>query len=213
MLGATIDKSKRLPIYFRVARNGTVTFVFLNPDESPYDISDEDFALKIFFKEGGSLVYEPQQVVPSPITNEITFAFTEAGTTIRARKYYWELISQANVKTWLNGPAFAHEGEFDDKNQDEVTITVNQGDTVVKVYPVFEVEEAGHMVLIGDWQGSTNLLPSTNVKKGYAWTLVSSTTTLFGPDGGIIPAGTIIVAKVDNPGQDITKWNFIVSIL
>jgi len=67
----------------------------------------------------------------------------------------------------------------------------------------------GAFRIIGDWEGSTNVIPTGTIKKGYAYVCVSSTTTLLGPDTGIIPQGSMILALVDNPGEslsDQTKW-------
>jgi len=63
----------------------------------------------------------------------------------------------------------------------------------------------------GEWNGSTNLFPTVgalgdSVKKGYTWDNTANTTTLLGIDGGPIPAGATIMAKVDSPGQILTNW-------
>lgn len=73
----------------------------------------------------------------------------------------------------------------------------------------------GAFRIIGDWEGDTNLVPTGTIKKGYAYNCVSATTTLLGPDGGIIPVGAMILALVDNPGgslSDVTKWKILLGI-
>jgi len=75
----------------------------------------------------------------------------------------------------------------------------------------------GMMVLQGDWDGSTNVLPtlgrlSDAIKSGYMWRVSESTTTMTGPDAGIIPEGALILAMVDSPGADPadkTKWQIL----
>lgn len=64
----------------------------------------------------------------------------------------------------------------------------------------------------GNWDGSTNVFPSGTVLKGYQYFNTANSTTLLMPDGGIIPAGAIIVAKVDSPGQTVGNWYFLLSV-
>jgi hypothetical protein len=76
---------------------------------------------------------------------------------------------------------------------------------------------SGMMVLQGNWEGSTNVVPtlgklSDAIKSGYIWNVNSSTTSLLGPDDGIIPEGTMLLALIDNPGADPadkTKWKIL----
>ena len=67
----------------------------------------------------------------------------------------------------------------------------------------------GALRIIGNWEGNTNAVPTGTILKGYAYNCVSTATTLFGLDGGIIPVGAMLLALVDNPGSnpgDQTKW-------
>lgn len=74
------------------------------------------------------------------------------------------------------------------------------------------IETEGVWITKGNWDGSTNLLPEGIVKKGYLYFNTANSTTLLGPDGGPVVAGTVIVAKIDNPGQTIANWFFMVSV-
>ncbi len=71
---------------------------------------------------------------------------------------------------------------------------------------------SGTWIYKGTWDGSTNVFPSSSVLKGYQYENTTNSTTLLMPDGGIIPAGAIIVAKVDNPGQTVGNWFFLLGI-
>lgn len=71
----------------------------------------------------------------------------------------------------------------------------------------------GAWVVKGNWDASTNLFPSSSVLKGYQYKASSNSTTLLMPDGGIIPAGTLIVAMVDDPGQTVANWYFLLSVI
>lgn len=68
-------------------------------------------------------------------------------------------------------------------------------------------------IMQGNWDGSTNVFPSTNVKEGHMYYNTANSTTIYMPDGGIIPEGAIIVAKQDTPGQTSTNWYFLLSVV
>jgi len=70
----------------------------------------------------------------------------------------------------------------------------------------------GAFIYKGGWAGSTNVLPTGTIKAGWCWNVINSTTTLLGPDGGIIPMGMMILALVDDPGTnpaDTSKWKIL----
>lgn len=86
------------------------------------------------------------------------------------------------------------------------------GQEIVYYFNESSPETDGVWIAKGNWDGSTNILPNGIVKKGYLYFNTTNSTSLLGPDGGIIPAGTVIVAKIDNPGQTIANWLFMVSL-
>lgn len=73
-------------------------------------------------------------------------------------------------------------------------------------------ETDGVWITKGNWDGSTNLFPTGTIRKGYLYFNTTNSTSLLGPDGGIIAAGTVIVAKIDDPGQTVANWFFMVSV-
>jgi len=73
--------------------------------------------------------------------------------------------------------------------------------------------EMGAWIVKGNWNGSTNVFPSVSIRKGYQYLNTADSTTLLMPDGGIIPKGAIIVARVDNPGQIVTNWYYLLSVV
>ena len=81
---------------------------------------------------------------------------------------------------------------------------------------IFEVAGSGSTegawIVKGNWDASTNTFPSGTILKGYQYRAISNSTTLLMPDGGIIPAGMLIVAKVDSPGQIVSKWYYVYSV-
>lgn len=70
----------------------------------------------------------------------------------------------------------------------------------------------GVWIAKGNWDGSTDLFPTGIIKKGYLYFNTTNSIALLGPDGGVIVAGTVIVAKVDDPGQTVANWYFMVSV-
>jgi len=227
MRGVTLDPAQRLPIYFRVARYGVLTLTFIDSAGAPYDVSDKDFRLLIFYKENSEkILYEPAEITVSPITNTISFEFTTLGTLdIKQGQYYWQLIVDSE-KTWLNGPAFGYKGEADyDRVEELDPITINIGSVVITVTVEAGGGTGGNIdglpfAYQGDWEGSTNLAPTVSasgamIKAGHIWNVNSNTTTLLGPDGGIIPKGNMLLALVDSPGAntaDDTKWKIIAGV-
>lgn len=71
---------------------------------------------------------------------------------------------------------------------------------------------SGQFVYKGDWDASTNLFPSGVIKKGFAYSASDASTTLLMPDGGIIPVGTMIVAKIDSPATS-TDWLYFLTVI
>lgn len=92
--------------------------------------------------------------------------------------------------------------------------TVNPivGQEIVYYFNETSPDVEGAWITKGNWDGSTNLFPTGTILKGYLYFNTTNSTSLLGPDGGIIPAGTVIVAKIDDPGQTVANWFFMVSI-
>lgn len=131
----TIDPSRRLELYIRKARNGSKTFVFTNSSGADYDISSFDFELFIKKNAGArkdviSLLTSYAGFGLSISTNELTATFTDVITDIDAGEYYWELLRLDTNKTWLCGPCYVHEGEFDGVETDTSTISIADTTTV-----------------------------------------------------------------------------------
>lgn len=72
----------------------------------------------------------------------------------------------------------------------------------------------------GDWDASTNMAPTVGalgqvIEDGFLWQVRNNSTTLKGPDGGIIPDGAILVAISGSPGIDTTdktKWKIFYGV-
>src|SRR5690349_10898238 len=83
----------------------------------------------------------------------------------------------------------------------EVVLGVQGGVNVkIPLTMVFAYIQLGGVITYkGDFSLASNLFPGSSVKKGYQYNITASSTTLLAHDGGIIPIGSTIIAKVDSP--------------
>lgn len=137
MAGITFDPAKKLPIYFRVARDGSKTLTFVNPAGDDYDISGFTFALTVYDRVGGNAILSLTEGsgLSKPDNYSLTITVTDTQTTLRPNKYFYVLNRTDGgslVKTWLNGDCFIHEGEFDGLIE-TTTLTIDESGTAVTV--------------------------------------------------------------------------------
>lgn len=206
MKKATTDPSKRLDIYLRIARNGSITFTFLDSSGAAYNISDIDFEL--FIKQNAGSRKDVISLLTSyagfgltfPTANQITATFTDTITEINEGEYYWELLVLDTNKTWLNGRAFFHNGEFDGVDQSDSIVIDNDGtDVTITINEL--VSPSGKYV--GDFDPSLGIPTSGSgnngaILKGDFWKASGS-----GTIADLIPftafvAGDLIYANVNN---------------
>lgn len=136
MKKATSDPSKRLDIYLRIARNGSITFTFLNSAGAAYTVSDLDFEL--FIKQNSGSRKDVISLLTSyagfgltfPTANTLKATFTDTITEINEGEYYWELLVLDTNKTWLCGKAFFHNGEFDGVDSSTGITISDSGQTI-----------------------------------------------------------------------------------
>lgn len=126
---STLDPSKLLYLYFRKNRAGTKKFIFVDDDGNPFDISAIEFELFVTTNPGSrekliELSIGDGLTVGGASNNELTATITTTNTNLNQGEYYWELYRADTNKTWLNGKAFIHVGEFDGvTNTTELTIS------------------------------------------------------------------------------------------
>lgn len=209
MKKATTDPSKRLDIYIRISRNGSFTFTFVDSSGSAYNVSDLDFEL--FIKQNPGSRKDVISLLTSyagfgltfPTANQITATFTDSITEVNQGEYYWELLVLDTNKTWLNGKAFFHNGEFDGVDSSESIIIDNDGTPVT-----ITISESSSGSGIGGSTGPTdNAILRANGTGGS--TLQSSAVTI--DDSGNITLGilgsTVGASRIIQPegsASDIT---------
>jgi len=138
MTGATFDKSRTLPLFARVDEAGeTIVLTFLNSAGAAYNISSLNFEIPVF-KRPQSTTPQFTLSVGSGLTvggagsNELSIDLTAVRATQRPGTYFWRLYSDAEDHTWLNGPFYFHEGEFDGVNAPEA-FTIDSTGTAVTI--------------------------------------------------------------------------------
>ena len=108
----------KLTLRFRIARDGSVTFTFLDSAGDAYTVSDKDYEL--FVKKNAGNKKDVFSLLTSyagfgltfPAANKITATVTIDQTDIKEGEYYWELLCLDTNKTLLSGPAiFYYENE------------------------------------------------------------------------------------------------------
>jgi hypothetical protein len=207
------------------ARKGSinpVTFVFTS-SFLPFDITNYTFSVQLRkFGYDTNLLNLTQG---SGITNNgalgtLNVTFTSANLAqFAANDYYWQMTvvhPDASSYLWFQGTF----NLFDQTYTGDLTTFVNEvidvNGTTINCFITLLGNSGGSgvgaWVNKGTWDASTNLFPSTSVLAGYQYFNTTNSTTLFMPDGGIIPAGAIIVAKIDAPGQTVGNWYFLLSV-
>lgn len=207
----------------RKGSNNPVTFVFTDAG-LPFNISGYTFSVQLRkFGYDTNLLNLTQG---SGITNNgalgtLNVVFTASNlTNFAANDYYWQMTvvhPDTNSYLWFQGTF----NLFDQTYTGDLTTTVNEsidvnGTTVNCAITLLGSSGGGSAdgswINKGNWDGSTNVFPSSGVLKGWQYFNTANSTTLLMPDGGIIPAGAIIVAKIDNPGQTVGNWYFLLSV-
>lgn len=129
MRKATFDPAKRIDIYFRCNRNGSIDFIFQYSNESPYSMIYEDIEFNLYGSEGEKkkiLNLTHGNGVSFPAGNRARVTVTDTNTNINEGQYYYELYRPNLGKTWVTGYAYCHNGIYDGVTEDSETVTVNE---------------------------------------------------------------------------------------
>lgn len=155
---ATLDPSRLLYLYFRKNRAGNIKFIFRDADGDPVDIESMDFELFITNNPGsrGRLVH---LTIGDGLTfggaddNELTATFTADDTNLNEGTCFWELYRSDIQKTWLNGKAIFHCGEFDGVSETNSITISDEGSTVI-----INLIDTGWGFISGDINTQTDLI-------------------------------------------------------
>lgn len=114
MYKATFDPAQNLDLYFRKGRNGSKELRFFYANGNPYLLTDT-FLVKSNF--GMTHVV---------LDNKITLSVTDDDTDSVRRTYFWELVNETKVKTWLCGAShFTDENSAAVTDSEDITITLD----------------------------------------------------------------------------------------
>jgi hypothetical protein len=184
---ATFDPAKNLDLYFRKSRNGSKEFRFFDTGGDAFDLTGNEFEFRSDFTV--SLVV---------VDNVITFEIEDDVSPTRD-SYFWQLFNVTTGQTWLCGTAYFTDGLSADAS-DSDAITINLTGELVQV----TINLSGGSDFIGEWDPTGDLYP-TNSLAGNEWVL----TDQLVKDGFVYAAGTIIKAKINDPGQTRTNWIYL----
>lgn len=142
MAAISFDPARQLTLYFRVARDGSKTFSFVDANGTAKDVSGYSFAFSFKYRasDSSNVFSIANGDLTRPSTDKITIPVSSTLTNVAPQEYYWQMdvtLPDTKVHTWLTGSAKFHNGEFDGVTEttsftiDEsagITLTIN--DTV-----------------------------------------------------------------------------------
>lgn len=140
MAAISFDPARKLTLYFRVARDGSKTFSFVDANGTAKDVSGYSFAFSFKYRSSDSanVISIANGDLNRPSNDKVTIPVDATLTNVAAQEYYWQMdvtLPDTKVHTWLTGSAKFHNGEFDgvtesstitvDESGSDVTITIN----------------------------------------------------------------------------------------
>lgn len=133
MIAISADPSRELTLYFRINRDGNITFNFESLDLSTYSIvvnfktRKDDSANYLQLTSSSGLTIG---------TNTVALAMSKANAaTFREQTYFWEMVrtKSGGEKDWLTGDAVFHYGKFDGLENQTETLTIYENGSTVSV--------------------------------------------------------------------------------
>ncbi len=224
---ATLDPARRLDIYQRIDRDGTLTLQFFDVDGQPFLLDDYTiwWNWKLRSLDTTNVLQLTEGAGLTKSVNQIVMEMTKAQAALFAVKTYFHEIVRSHAslgeKDWITGDANAHNGKFDGLSFDTEDIVINDGNTIIQITIT---DGSGGTVVTGsqfrgafDPSGFPGLFPeppdqqgsggSGAIVAGDRW-YSSGTGDLPDFNGdpfGVVP-GTLIEALQGVPGQDEQKW-------
>lgn len=206
-LGTGVGK---VDIKFQIGSVRSITFAFTNVDISTWtfefylkaSIGDRLKTLSLTLGAGLSI----------PIYSEsILASFTAVNTSIEEGEYYWELRrADANIPLLSGNAYFNYDSQQGTENVNGVVNTIAYTNTTIEVTIMNGFGSVvGMVIFCGVYDASTNLFPSTGgtLASGIPAKANQFLLSVGGILGGVfVPAGVMIMAKVDTPGQTASNW-------
>jgi hypothetical protein len=206
MTKAIFDIAGDLDLVFRIARTGSKTLNFIDPDQVAYPLAGNTFQLNVKLKPNSEdNIF--QLTSGNGLTvgaSSIAIAVDEARTDLKEKIYFWELYETVNKKTWLCGNAyFIKKKPVNDSDSTTVTVRLNP-DVVTVIISNTVGGGSGSSNFRGLWE-TVDELPSEDLVAGDEWYLTIDSTLDAGDGDGdrIVQAGAIL--KFISEGL----WRFI----
>ncbi len=133
MKSITADPAKELTLYFRINRDGNITFDF-----GSFDLTGYTVVVNFKTRKDDSANYL-QLTSSSGLTvgaSTIALAMSKVNAaTFREQTYFWEMVRTKNggEKNWLTGDAVFHYGKFDGLESSSETISINESGVTVNI--------------------------------------------------------------------------------
>lgn len=136
MAKATFDKSRTLQLFARIGETGVPkVLTFVNEDGTDHAIASYDFELQVYSRPNSPTALFTLAIgsgLTVQNTNELLIEITAAQAARDVDTYFWKLYSDTEDHTWLNGPFYFHDGEFDGVVETD-TITITENGTAVEI--------------------------------------------------------------------------------
>lgn len=137
MAAISFDPARKLTLYFRVARDGSKTFSFVDANGTAKDVSGYSFSFSFKYRasDGSNVFSIANGDLTRPSTDKITIPVSSTLTNVAPQEYYWQMdvtLPDTKVHTWLTGSAKFHNGEFDGVTESS-TITVDESGAAVTI--------------------------------------------------------------------------------
>lgn len=137
MAAISFDPARQLTLYFRVARDGSKTFSFVDANGTAKDVSGYSFAFSFKYRasDSSNVFSIANGDLTRPSTDKITIPVSSTLTNVAPQEYYWQMdvtLPDTKVHTWLTGSAKFHNGEFDGIIESS-TITVDESGSAVTI--------------------------------------------------------------------------------
>lgn len=217
MPSITADPARELTSYFRIGRDGALSFVYYDSNDDAFSLTGYTFVLNFKVRKDDSTNFL-QLTSGSGLTisgNTIDVAITAAQSArFREQTYFWELVRTYSglTKNWLSGDAVFHFGKFDGvekknstSNSDDVVVIINDQDQFVYVTINEFSPPDGTIIIQGTWDVSSNTFPNViySVRKGYVYKTTGSGTLA----GVSVEAGAKLTSWANSPGSNWTDWD------
>lgn len=205
----TSDQSQRLDWYVRKKTDATIT-ITCTLNSAAFNLSAYTFIAEIFVFGNNTAILTPT-VTNGGVSGILTFALTDTQLDISPDAYFWIVRTTAPTDNfWFNGQFVVNGLLWDGATTSTASLVVSLGTQNVNLAVTLGGASAvGTVIYCGTYDASINLFPSTGgtLAGGIPAKANQFLLSVGGILGGVfVPAGVMIMAKVDTPGQTASNW-------